>query len=61
MPPLPGGGGLSRTAVPVDPAGALAAEQETAWRSGYPVHFRRLVEAGLASRAAALRVAGARA
>ncbi len=41
----------------VDPAGALAAEQETNWRSGYLVHFRRLVEAGLDSRAAALSVA----
>ncbi|MFL6129102.1 MAG: hypothetical protein ACJ73E_08545 [Mycobacteriales bacterium] len=44
---------------PVDPAGALAAEQETNWRSGYPVHFRRLVEAGLASRPAALAIAAA--
>ena len=40
---------------PVDPAGALAAEQETNWRAGYLVHFRRLVEAGLASPAAAAR------
>ncbi|MCV2489365.1 hypothetical protein OF117_08295 [Geodermatophilus sp. YIM 151500] len=44
---------------PVDRVGALAAEQETNWRSGYLVHFRRLVEAGLVSRAAALDVAGA--
>ena len=44
---------------PVDPAGALAAEQETNWRSGYLIHFRRLVEAGLASRRAALEIAGA--
>jgi hypothetical protein len=43
---------------PVDPAGARAAEQETDWRSGYLTHFRRLVEAGLASKAAALSVAG---
>ncbi len=42
---------------PVDPAGALGAEQETNWRSGYLIHFRRLVEAGLASRAAALSIA----
>lgn len=42
----------------VDPAGALGAEQETNWRSGYLIHFRRLVEAGLASKAAALSVAG---
>jgi hypothetical protein len=41
----------------VDPAGALAAEQETNWRAGYLVHFRRLVEAGLGSRAAALSIA----
>ena len=42
---------------PVDPVGALGAEQETNWRSGYLLHFRRLVEAGLASKAAALSVA----
>jgi hypothetical protein len=42
---------------PVDPAGALAAEQETNWRAGYLVHFRRLVEAGLGSREAALSIA----
>jgi len=34
---------------PVDPAGARAAEQETAWRTSYVVHFRRLLEAGLTS------------
>jgi hypothetical protein len=44
---------------PVDPAGARAAEQEANWRSGYLTHFRRLVETGVASRAAALSVAGA--
>jgi hypothetical protein len=43
----------------VDPAGALAAEQETNWRSGYLVHFRRLVEAGLPSNEAALSIAHA--
>jgi hypothetical protein len=42
---------------PVDPVGALGAEQETNWRSGYLVHFRRLVEAGLASKADALSIA----
>ena len=42
---------------PVDPVGALGAEQETNWRSGYLVHFRRLVEAGLPSKSAALSVA----
>ena len=31
---------------PVDPVGARAAEQETAWRGRYLLHFRRLVEAG---------------
>jgi hypothetical protein len=41
----------------VDPAGALGAEQETNWRSGYLIHFRRLVEAGLGSKAAALSIA----
>ena len=41
----------------VDPVGALGAEQETNWRSGYLTHFRRLVEAGLPSRAAALSIA----
>lgn len=42
---------------PVDPVGAVGAEQETNWRSGYLIHFRRLVEAGLASNAAALSIA----
>jgi len=41
----------------VDPVGARGAEQETNWRSGYLIHFRRLVEAGLASKAAALSIA----
>ncbi len=41
----------------VDPAGALGAERESNWRSGYLVHFHRLVQAGLASRQAALTVA----
>jgi hypothetical protein len=41
----------------VDMAGALGAEHEQNWRSGYPAHFRRLVEAGLASKDAALSVA----
>jgi hypothetical protein len=41
----------------VDPVGALGAERETNWRSGYLVHFRRVLEAGLASRQAALTVA----
>src|SRR4051812_34959005 len=44
---------------PVDPAGALAAEQETNWRAGYLAHFRRLVEAGLTSAEAARSIAAA--
>jgi hypothetical protein len=43
---------------PVDPVGARAAEQETNWRAGYLVHFRRLVEAGLGATAAAREIAG---
>ena len=42
---------------PADPAGALGAEHETNWRSGYLVHFRRLIEAGLASKEAWLAIA----
>jgi hypothetical protein len=41
----------------VDPPGAAAAERETNWRSGYLVHFRRLVEAGLGAREDAVRIA----
>jgi hypothetical protein len=41
----------------VDPLGSTNAAQETNWRSGYLVHFRRLLEAGLPSRDAALTVA----
>ena len=40
-----------------DPTGARAAEQATHWRTDYLVHFRRLVEAGLASPDAAVAVA----
>jgi hypothetical protein len=42
---------------PVDPVGARGAEHETNWRSGYLVHLRRLVEAGLPSAEAARRIA----
>ena len=45
---------------PVDAAGALAAERETNWRAGYLTHFRRTVEAGLPSGAAARSIAGAK-
>jgi hypothetical protein len=41
----------------VDPAGARDAGREANWRTGYPVHFRRLIEAGLTSRDAAVAVA----
>ena len=44
---------LART----DPAGALAAGRETNWRTGYLAHFRRLIEAGLASAPAAVSLA----
>lgn len=43
----------------VDPVGTRAAERETAWRSQYLPHFRRLVEAGLGSPADALGIARA--
>ncbi len=42
---------------PVDATGALAAERETNWRGGYLTHFRRLIEAGLTSGAAARTIA----
>ncbi|GAA2483699.1 hypothetical protein [Terrabacter carboxydivorans] len=41
----------------VDPVGAASAERETNWRQGYLPHFRRLVEAGLASPEASLSIA----
>ncbi|MER7279659.1 hypothetical protein ABT369_34985 [Dactylosporangium sp. NPDC000244] len=41
----------------VDPVGARGAEASTDWRHDYLVHFRRLVEAGLPSRDAALTIA----
>jgi hypothetical protein len=44
---------------PVDQPGARAAEQETNWRAGYLVHFRRLVEAGLGDPRAARAIAEA--
>lgn len=40
-----------------DPAGSFNASQETNWRSGYLIHFRRLLEAGLSSRDAAVTIA----
>ena len=41
----------------VDPAGALEASREANWRAGYLAHFRRLIEAGLTSKQAAVSVA----
>ena len=41
----------------IDPVGAAGVERESNWRNGYPVHFRRVLEAGLGSRPAAVRVA----
>jgi hypothetical protein len=41
----------------VDSAAARDAEHEHDWRRGYPRHFRRLIEAGLASRQDAITVA----
>ena len=41
----------------VDAVGALRAEHETDWRRGYLVHFRRVLEVGLASRRAAVTIA----
>ncbi|PZS30310.1 MAG: hypothetical protein DLM58_13900 [Pseudonocardiales bacterium] len=41
----------------VDPAGALDAEREKNWRKGYVGHFRRLLESGVVSRDAALKIA----
>jgi hypothetical protein len=53
---------LGRTVVAdalreVDPVGARGALAETSWRQAYILHFRRLVEAGLDSREAALTIA----
>lgn len=39
---------------PVDVAGARAADQETAWRSDYLMHYRRVVEAGVGDARAAV-------
>ena len=41
----------------VDPVGAASAERETNWRQGYLPHFRRLVEAGVATPGAAQTIA----
>src|SRR5215472_13505753 len=43
-----------------DAAGALGADQETNWRSGYLTHFRRVIEVGLPSRQPALTIAADR-
>lgn len=44
---------------PVDPVGAAAALREAGWRTGYPEHARRLVEAGLGRTEDELRIAEA--
>lgn len=41
----------------IDPVGAAGVERESNWRNGYPVQFRRVLEAALGSRQAAVRVA----
>ena len=41
----------------VDAGDALEASRETNWRAGYLTHFRRLIEAGLPSKQAAVSVA----
>lgn len=45
--------------APVDPVGAAAARRESSWRTGYPQHFRRLVEAGMARDGAEVDIARA--
>ena len=65
--PVGGGGRRSTSALgrvvvadalhDVDPVGAAHAAAETNWRGGYLLHFRRLVEAGMPSSAAALTIA----
>ncbi len=52
-----GAGVVADALRPVNPAGALGAEHEAKWRTGYLTHFRRLVEAGLPSKDAAVSVA----
>ncbi|MDO5684063.1 MAG: hypothetical protein Q4G46_14730 [Propionibacteriaceae bacterium] len=42
---------------PVDPIGAEAALRVNEWRTGYPPHFRRLVEAGFADASTAVTIA----
>ncbi|MEP6796818.1 MAG: hypothetical protein ABI890_01665 [Lapillicoccus sp.] len=48
---------VSDALAAVDPVGSAAATRETNWRQGYLTHFRRLVEAGLATEAAAVGIA----
>ena len=52
-----GRGAVADALRAVDPVGAGAAERETSWRTGYLTHFRRLVDAGLASPDDARRIA----
>jgi hypothetical protein len=53
-----GRGVVAAALRPVDPDGADAAERAADWRRGYPVHFRRLVAAGLPAAGDWLRIAG---
>lgn len=52
-----GRGVVSDALQQVDPVGAEAALRDTGWRRGYPAHFRRLVEAGMADDHAAVTIA----
>ena len=48
---------VSAALAGVDPVGSASVARETNWRQGYLTPFRRLVEAGLPSTEAALRIA----
>lgn len=50
---------LERALGAVDPLGASSVSRETRWRSGYPEHFRRAVEAYLLDDSASIRVSEA--
>lgn len=49
---------LTQTLSGIDPQGAASAMGEKVWRKHYPLHFRRLEEAGLKSADAARSIAG---
>lgn len=54
-----GRGILAAALAGVDPVGSRAAAHEPAWRQHYPLHFRRVLEAGLPSAADATAIARA--